>query len=80
MVAGEQKPFWEDAMFEMRNAGYLEAGGTNLFAQLRIPYHRVSPLAQVQPQSLSTSRHLYCYEPATTKKTPPLWPTAVCFC
>ena len=71
MVAGEQKAFWEDAMFEMRNAGYLEAGGTNLLAQLRIPYDRVPPQAQVQHSTLSTSRLLYHCEPATTKQTRP---------
>ena len=47
MVAGEQKGFWEEALREMRNAGHLEAGGRNLFAQLRIPYDKIPQPAQV---------------------------------
>ena len=48
MLAGEQKAVWEEALCEMREAGHLEAGGPNLFVQLRIPYDRVPPLAQVK--------------------------------
>ena len=49
MLAGQQKAFWEEALREMRNAGNLEANGSNLFAQLRIPYSRVPPQAQARP-------------------------------
>ena len=48
MLAGQQKEFWEMALCEMRDAGCnLEAGGTNLFTQLRIPYNKVPADAQV---------------------------------
>ena len=48
MLAGQGKSFWDKALLAMRNARHLEAGGTDLFAQLRIPYNNIPLQAQVR--------------------------------